>query len=865
MKFCAVFLTCIFATLIGPLVGFSSAQERILVTRVNQHLFLFLGGKLDLACHRPPGASQTLYGEMERVENPDGTFTRTFVVRTETQIKKLQSKYALQIKNLLKQLKEARGRDARRAVINSIRQKIKARQALYKEVRSAVNGCGTFAPGSSAEPRPQDPNDFDSDPDDEELIFEDSPFPALATNVDGSVRLEPNSEGLVFYVSCLGNDANHGLNPDNKVRTIARAFSLLQQASGNGFTDHQIRLERGCVYDEPLPMISGRNRETPFVYGPFGSMTESPPRVGAVVIDGSYRNIALTGLDFSNPARDPESPSFNPSSPDRVAVTIRGAVKRILVQQSTFRGYAVGIHIEGRSSRVPELATRVASIANTFVDLYNLNGGLGGRSNGIYAINVRGLNVTNSNFFRIGNPRILSAEQGNTGGTLPVVTPNDKAIGVRVDGIADSYFVVRGSQFVQGYSGIKVNGYTTDEFGQLSGTLSEARLNDNIFYEMTHGIYTDVPAVYAFNNAIVRGIRRGGSPNLSGIHIHNASVIDLYENAWMKTLSPIGNRDVALLVDGIVNYAYHKVTGNKVHHWPGGFVIGNLTWYDGIVVRSLLGSTEWVPLSHAPRSIIFANNYISNIDSTFPLIEMKQWDRGISAVLFRNNTLWNPALNDAFWSAQESGRITGIEHVYAPLPSYCDSFFLGMCGLNPSNSNLCGSCQPACLYTIVSRTPNLRMQNDWYATAGAVLVQGNAVHPIIGSSSNTVTLECTFNLAVGQNHSIEMYMTQNRWYQYINRGGGQVNELPPSDPEGLNIGPIEYQAPDRDLLTFMAMNTIQLRGANGFRPAATVDDYINYIANFWQHSPNEDTSIDPRTAGRNVANFHRVGLNIVQP
>lgn len=866
MKFHITLFALLLSVLIGTVAQSAVAQQPIQITTANQHLFLIIKGSLGLACHRPVGAPATLYGEIETVRNPNGTTQRLFVNRGRTYVQRLQRRYNDQIKALKTRYQRERNRRAARAILNQIKAKLKLRQAAFKQARSALNGCRAFTPGTPPEVPPPPPPADESDNTDEEYTFEDSPFPLRQSNVDGTVKLDPAEDSIVFYVSYRGNDAENGLSPEAAVRTYARAWSLVLQSSPSGASPHQIRFERGGTYNDLLTFINGWSSEVPFVIGDYGPTNlPRPIMTRPVVMNGAFKNIAITGLDFYNPARDPFSTSFNPSAPDVAAIRITGAVSRVLVQLSNFRSYTSGITVTGAGSTGPQFARRIASIRNNFIDLYAKNGQLGGASNGIAASNVKGLNITGCLFARHGNPLGLSSEQGNTGATgLPVIVPNLNAIAVNVGGIADSYVVLRDNQFIQGYTGIKVDGYTLDRFGQLAGTLGTLEIYDNLFYENTYGVALDTPAVMIRNNAFVRGSRRGAGPFVAAMMVKNASAIDIYNNVVMNSLSDLQGKDRGIYVYGHADFAYHKVFANKLYNWPGGFIIGQLTWYDSIWVDGPFGPRQ-VPLNRGPESIVYRDNYIVNSDTHQPLIEVAQWDRGTSTIVFRNNTLWNPNLpNGNLWSGDEYGRVSAVEHVYEDVPSDC-----GLTCLLWPNSPTCTACQnPQCLYTILTRTPNLRMsQPNWYAAVGgaSIHIDPSSLNPIIGSSANTVTLECTNDYAVGDNHYVHVSLNQSQWYEYINAGGGVVNELPPSDPEGLKVEPVTFADPERTLLTFLAANNVRVRGSNGLMPAMSVEEYIDYVANFWRHTPNEELSLDPRTWGKNVAQYFRAGLNVVTP
>jgi len=868
MKFRAA--TIIFALLVafGITTDRSFAQQPIQITATNQHLFLIIKGSLGLACHRPVGATATLYGEIETIQNPDGTTQRLFIDRGRPYVQKLQRKYNAQILTLKARYQKERNRNAARAILNQIKAKLKLRLAAFKQARSALNGCKAFTPGTPPDLPPPPPADDPEDPD-EELPFEDSPFPQRQSNVDGTVKLDPAEDSIVFYVSYRGNDAENGLSPEAAVRTYARAWQLLNQASSNGVTPHQIRFERGGVYDDELLFMSGWSSEVPFVIGDYGPTNlQRPAMLRPVQINGSLKNIAITGLLFYNRARDPYSPAFNPNAPDLAAIRINGGVSRILIQLSSFRTYTTGIFISGAGDTGTQLARRVASIRNSFVDLYAKNGQLNGWAGGVYANNVNGLNVTGCVFARHGNPLGLSSESGNTGQTgLPVIQPDSKAIGVHVDQRAKSYVVVRDSQFIAGFTGIKINGYILDRFGQLDGQLGTVEIYSNVFYEMSHGIRTDTPAVTLYDNAVVHPLRRPLSPFVSGFMIENASAIDAYRNVFMNSLSDGQGKDRGIYVFGHADFAYHRILQNKFLNIPGAIIYGNLTWYDSLWFDGPFGPRQ-IPINRGPESITIANNVIVNSDDRQALIEVKQQDRGINEMIFRSNILWNPNLAGRLWASEEHGTITRVENVYEEIPIYCDNPILPYCGFNIFAPECQACLNPACLYTEITRSPNTRMtSSNWYANVGAgFVIPGGSVYPVIGSwNPNRIAIPCGSNVSVGMAHYLNLEMNQQQWFQFINRNG--QNEVPPGAEGGLRVEPVTFRAPQRTLLTFLADNDIQVRIPAGspLAPAVSVDAYIDYLVNFWQHTPSEDLSLDPRTWGKNVQTYFAGGLDIITP
>ncbi|MFM1848923.1 MAG: hypothetical protein RL417_2397, partial [Pseudomonadota bacterium] len=427
------------------------------------------------------------------------------------------------------------------------------------------------------------------------------------------------------------------------------------------------------------------------------------------------------------------------------------------------------------------------------------------------------------------------------------------------------------SQFLDGFTGIKVNGYILDRFGQLDGQLGTVEIYSNVFYQMSFGVRVDTPAVTLFDNAVVRSIRRPLAGFVAGFLIINASAIDVYRNVFMNSLTDHAGADRGIQIWGHADFAYHRIFQNRFRNMPGAIVYGRLEWYDSLWVDGPFGPRQ-VPFNRGPESISIQNNYIVNSDNRQELIEVKQLDRGINEMVFRNNVLWNPNLLEGrLWAAEEHGTITRIENVYEEIPAYCDDLFyqLTCSTIVNMSSPTCQACiNPACLYTEITRTPNLRMtQTNWYANVGAgFIIPGAAVYPIIGSwNPNRVAIPCGADLTLGMAHYVNLSLNQQQWLQFINRNG--QNELPPGTEGGIRVEPVTFADPERTLLTFLADNDIRIRLSAGapLEPAVSLDAYIDYVVRFHFHTPSEEISLDPRTWGKNVQTYFASGLNIVTP
>tara|TARA_A100000171_G_scaffold51054_1_gene64204 strand:+ start:6311 stop:7999 length:1689 start_codon:yes stop_codon:yes gene_type:complete len=121
-----------------------------------------------------------------------------------------------------------------------------------------------------------------------------TPATALAQNDTATfwTQFSPSEDTrLVFVSSSTGRDSNSGLNPNEPVQSLARAYELLR----DGYPDWML-LKRGDVWYEsmPRPTKSGRAEDERLVIGAYG---DSPERPQIRPADGE-QGLQATGTDL---------------------------------------------------------------------------------------------------------------------------------------------------------------------------------------------------------------------------------------------------------------------------------------------------------------------------------------------------------------------------------------------------------------------------------------------------------------------------------------------------------------------------------------------------------------------------------------
>lgn len=129
---------------------------------------------------------------------------------------------------------------------------------------------------------------------------------------DGWSVIEPAADTKIYYVSSSdGDDANDGLSTAKALKTFAAAYAKTR----DGFPDW-ILLKRGDVFYETVSLRMGRSRAEPYVVSSYGKSIQRPLfKTGFVQAikdsaNGSFKNIALIGLDFYAHRRNPNDPDF---------------------------------------------------------------------------------------------------------------------------------------------------------------------------------------------------------------------------------------------------------------------------------------------------------------------------------------------------------------------------------------------------------------------------------------------------------------------------------------------------------------------------------------------------------------------------
>jgi hypothetical protein len=207
---------------------------------------------------------------------------------------------------------------------------------------------------------------------------------------------------LVFVSTSAGDDANPGDSADRPVRSFNRARTFLR----TGFPD-RLLLKAGDVFG-PIGVlnVSGRSADWPFVVSAYGDGPR--PRVEAwnqvVSFDGRKRidHIAIVGIEFCVPWRDPSDPRYNPEHVidgkrvveyDSVALRVLGqGASNILLEDCVFRAFREGPQFFG----VKTLTVR----RNMFLDSWSA----GGKSQGLYIDSSEDVVVEENLFDGAGNP-----------------------------------------------------------------------------------------------------------------------------------------------------------------------------------------------------------------------------------------------------------------------------------------------------------------------------------------------------------------------------------------------------------------------------------------------------------------------------
>lgn len=875
-----------FALLFGLFGASSGHTQTIEVTSLNRNLFLRIEGTLRLACHLPTPNGERLYGYINTVVTPNAPTQTIFNVKTLGWAVSQKKKFDKTITTLLKQISRAQRSDLPQKVAQ-YRTTLRLRRLARKEVAALLVACPKFLPSLSDYNYPV-PTPTPSVAADECIEPSDNPFD-LPTDNFGLVSLVPGPHALRFHVDPdMGDDnsISRGLSEDAPLRTIARAKQLALQASEGNRSPHHILLARGRDFAEPFGPwnFSGLSQEEPFVLGSYGDKELRRPRLTSpLVINGTLSNIIISGLEFFKPNRFPyridgsPNPSFNPAAPDETALTITGAVDRVLIQDSLFWYYTNGVKVTGAASTRAGQAKEITLIRNSFRDLYSHTG----PSKGVSFQNTNGVVLTENVFARVGNAQFLSeyyvdANQGVGPGIVPVVD----SVAAKIGPLNECYAVVRGNYFLKGPSGLDIRGFVLDQYQQLEPYTQQVEIYSNVFAELTRATFIDANAVLLRQNSFINGTHWGGILPISGADIRNASALKMYFNTFANSWSMADgdvSGDSAINIMGHADLGYHDVHNNTIRHWPGGFRVGPLLWYDYLTLPNLGGGTRNVAMNFTPRELLYHDNIIQNNDP-FPMILVSQTDRGIMNMEFRRNVLWNPAaVQQEFWGFKERGTASGVDIIYQPDPPNCTPY-------NPADWGPDGTCTlfggvfwywqycnaqcppPVCQSILVSMSPNNKEQQaNWYTGSSLWLtdpatgnVQSFETTGYVPPNKHRLSCDVLPFVGVGLPAVLSNTLGWTKWLQYANALGA-------NDPNGDRIREVEFKEPNRDFMTFQTAASLRVWFNNQLRLVQSVDDFIHYITRPDINLPPQDMSFDPRVFGRNMSQYLIVGLNDVNP
>ena len=212
----------------------------------------------------------------------------------------------------------------------------------------------------------------------------------VSRDAGGWTAVAPSADSRQIRVSSsAGNDANDGLSDANPVKTLSRAMSLLR----NGYPDW-LMLKAGDVWTENLGGVGafgGRSADEPMVITSYGTGAKPqirPAGSGNTEIfhhgdAGTSGHLYFIGLDFYDPRKDPQSPSFSGSAPDANGLAWIGGGNDILVENCDFRFLAGGVVFQQYNSGA---ITNLTLRRNRFLDGYSFNSGSMSQAAFIYGV-----------------------------------------------------------------------------------------------------------------------------------------------------------------------------------------------------------------------------------------------------------------------------------------------------------------------------------------------------------------------------------------------------------------------------------------------------------------------------------------------
>jgi len=243
------------------------------------------------------------------------------------------------------------------------------------------------------------------------------------TELDGCgwTRFEASLDTQVVFVAPDGNDGScqsyHAQSigmttPDDlpsvniiPCQSAQVAYSKLR----NGFDDWML-FRRGDTFAGAGLTLnkSGSSKHRPFLIGSYGPVPQRPTLLfSLLVMQGganppNINNIAIAGLRFYSPTRDPENASFS-LAPTSAAITWRQGGTGHLIEDCHF-DYS-GLDIQGYVGPLDSFVIRRSIVERA----YSTNS----HAQGIFTLNIHGLVIEESNFYHNGWNDVAGTFKGN--------------------------------------------------------------------------------------------------------------------------------------------------------------------------------------------------------------------------------------------------------------------------------------------------------------------------------------------------------------------------------------------------------------------------------------------------------------------
>ena len=197
------------------------------------------------------------------------------------------------------------------------------------------------------------------------------------------------------YVANAGHDRNSGLAPNDPVRTLRHAMSLLRNRAG----DH-LRLHAGDTFHAGFGhwRISGHDAQHPALIGVYGHGDRPTIFTSGSGLLQTYENdridfVALQGLHAVAAKRDPKNPGFNPQKiPYRESgVSWFATGQGLHVEDCVFERFMFHFVLQNKNiGGLRNVTIRRSVLADAYS---HYDGKKGGHSSGIFATGVTGLRL----------------------------------------------------------------------------------------------------------------------------------------------------------------------------------------------------------------------------------------------------------------------------------------------------------------------------------------------------------------------------------------------------------------------------------------------------------------------------------------